>query len=174
MAKKRLLASGFPPWHSSFLIGMLLSLSISNMPSSESMDQMANIKTFTNRVLPNILSLRMLAIIRSLIALSIWFVTFNMIFVAEGWLQYTNYKPYSKLKNTIITLEGFKTLCPFTSVSWILLGLSFSINAMIAFQVDFGTEETIEPWVLRFALILWELSAPFSTLVSAVVRYAIW
>jgi len=37
-----------------------------------------------------------------------------------------------------------------------------------------GREKEIEQTTLRCALVLWELSAPFALLVSAVVRYAIW
>jgi hypothetical protein len=171
---KIVLATGIPPWHASAFIGALLAVSVVFLPSLESLDELANIDNFTKSIFPDLISLRMLAILRLLIAISIWLVTFQMIFNAPGWILYTNYKPHTKLKQTYIELERFKTLVPFTSWSWIMLGLSYSFNAAIALQVDMGMEHLIQPWTLRCALILWELAAPFSLLVSAVIRYAIW
>jgi hypothetical protein len=171
---KPLLATGIPPWHAAGLVGAFISLSVATLPSFESVDEIATIETFTNRLLPDLISLRMLATLRLLIAISIWLVTFYTVFVSKGWDLNPNYRPHSKLKNKPHKMQGLKTLCPFTSWSWIMLGLSFSINATIAFQVELGNEHLIQPWTLRCALILWELSAPFAILVSSVVRYAIW
>lgn len=174
ISKDKPLHSGVPPWHSILIVSALFTLSIATLPSSEAVDAIVTIDTFTTRLLPDLISLRTLATIRSLIALSIWSVTFHMSLISKGWELNPHYIKKSKLKNTPFKLSGLKTLCPFTSLSWILLGSSFSINAIIAFQVALGKEHLIQPWVLRCALILWELCAPFAILVSSVVRYGIW
>ena len=61
---------------------------------------------------------------------------------------------------------------PFTSVSWNLLGLSFSLNAYITHQTIHGYD--VEPRLLRLALLLWECVAPFTFLVASVIRFVIW
>jgi hypothetical protein len=172
--KSEVLASGLPPWHASGFIGALLAISVILLPSPESLDELAKIETFTHRVFPDLVSLRMLAILRLITAISIWSVTVDMIFFSEGMVVHTTYKAQSKLKNSIFRVSGVKTLCPFTSWCWIMLGSSFSLNSYIALMTDMGMEDQIQPWTLRLALILWELCAPFALLVSAVVRYAIW
>jgi hypothetical protein len=78
-------------------------------------------------------------------------------------------------------MKGWKTMLPFTSVSWNLVGLCFLINAVIAFQVDAIQRQSKillmfapDQWILRVALLLWEASAPYTILVTSVVRYVIW
>ena len=171
---KPVLTTVSPPWHSMAVVGTLLALSISNMPTLDSIDKIATVDTFTKRLFPGLVTLRTLGVIRLLIAISIWITLLYMMASPTGWDLNTNYRPQSKLKNTCINMSGFKTLCPFTSWCWILLGLYFSFGAVLALMVDSNQEHLIQPWMLRLAFILWELAAPFALLVSAVVRYAIW
>jgi len=71
---------------------------------------------------------------------------------------------------------------PFTSVSWNILGSAFTLSAYIALRVSYSASykeqqeklPEMNPWVLRAALLLWEMAAPFTLLVATVVRYAIW
>jgi hypothetical protein len=166
------LATAFPPWHSSALIGVLLALSIVSLP--QDLDDLAKVETFTRRIFPTLVSLPALVVVRLGIALSCWLVTLYMLFLSSGWEIGTTYKPTSKLRNTTYHIGGFKTLVPFTSWCWIMLGSNFSLTGYIALMAHLGREQEVEQWVLRSALVLWELSAPFALLVSAVVRYAIW
>ena len=72
----------------------------------------------------------------------------------------------------MIEVQGFKTQLPFTSWAWNLLGNSFAINAYITFCTM--SHQTIAPWTLRTALLLYETATPCTLLVAAVVRYTIW
>jgi hypothetical protein len=171
--KQQEIATGTPPWHAQFFVGTALAISVKNFPSLESLNHVATLDTFTNRVFPEYMSLKTLGLIRLCIAISIWIVTLCMV-LGDGWTMYTIYKRNSKLNNSYVKLKGIRTLFPFTSWSWILLGLSFSFHAMIAIQVERGAAGKIEPWMMGTALILFEIAAPFSLLVSSVVRYAIW
>lgn len=166
------LASAFPPWHASALVGALLAVSIATLP--QDLDDLAQVETFTRRVFPDLISLPVLAAIRLTKATSCWFVTIYMIFLSPGWDINTTYRPQSKLRNTTLEISGLKTLFPFTSWCWIMLGSMYTLTGYIALMAHLGREQEIERWVLRSALVLWELSAPFALLVSAVVRYAIW
>jgi hypothetical protein len=166
--------TGMPPWHTQAFIGALLALSAKNLPSPESLHKTATFDTLTNRVFPDFLSLQTVGAIRLLIAASIWGLLFWMAFISDGWMLHTVYKPETKLIRSSIKVTGIRTLFPFTSWSWILLGFSFSFNGMIAIQVDRGAEDDFQPWMLRAALVLFEIAAPFALLVSSVVRYAIW
>ncbi|CAJ1967009.1 unnamed protein product [Cylindrotheca closterium] len=167
-------ASGIPPWHAQLFIGSLLAISVQNLPSRASLDQVATIEALTAPVLPNVFSLKSLGIVRLSIAASIWIVMFFIAVISDGWKIHTVYKPQTKLKKSVIHMKGIRTFFPFTSWSWILLGLYFSINGYIALTVEAGAPEKIQPWMLRAASILFEISAPFALLVSAVIRYAIW
>ncbi len=161
----------FPPWHASFFVGVLLGVSIVCLP--EDIDELATVETFTRRIFPTLVSLPALVIVRLGIAISCWVVTIHMVF-SSSWTIDTTYRPESRLQNTTLKIEGPRTLCPFTSWAWIMLASTFSITGYIALMAHLGRAQQIEQWVLRSALVLWELSAPFAILVSAVVRYAIW
>lgn len=174
-SKKELpVATGIPPWHAQAFIGTLLAVSAKSFPSFESLDEVASVDAFTSRIFPEVLSLKTIAALRLIIAASIWAVIFWVAVISDGWMLHTIYKPQTTLIRSSIKVTGVRTLFPFTSWSWILLGFSFTINGMIAVQVDRGAENDIHPWTLRAGLILFEIAAPFALLVSTVVRYAIW
>ena len=167
------LASGMPPWHAAGFVGALLAITIQFLPTVESLDKMATIQGFTKRVFPELMSLRTLAMIRLSIATIALSLTIYLI-LGPGWQVFSNYKPHSKLRREFIQLKGLGTLCPFTSWCWLFLGLSFLLNGTIALAVDMDRTDLIEPWMLRTAIVLWELCAPFALLVSTVIKYAIW
>mmetsp|Transcript_78072 Transcript_78072/g.226528 ORF Transcript_78072/g.226528 Transcript_78072/m.226528 type:complete len:315 (-) Transcript_78072:79-1023(-) len=169
--RKSSITVGFPYWHSSLFIGSLLGLSVVTFP--EDLDRLATVETFTRRIFPELLSLPGLAIIRLGVAAVCWSVMAYML-LYDDWTIETTYRPHSRLQNTTLRIAGLKTLCPFTSWAWIMLGSTYSLTGYVALMAHAGRGDEIEPWVLRSALVLWELSAPFALLVSAVVRYAIW
>ena len=70
-------------------------------------------------------------------------------------------------------MEGIRTLLPYTSWSWNLLGISFALNAIIAYQGGVMSV-AVSPSILRLAIILYEIAAPSSLLVSFVISHAIW
>lgn len=166
------LATALPPWHAGVFVASLFALSLATMPKD--LDAHSTIETFTRRVFPELMSLQVLAITRLAIAASFWLLTFYIAFFGKGWDIRTTYKPDSKLRNTTFHMGGWNTLCPFTTWCWLLLTANFTVSGYIALMAHWGKEADIEKWVLRWAYVCWELSAPFALLVSAVVRYAIW
>lgn len=85
-----------------------------------------------------------------------------------------NYLKQSKLKSRPIDVSGFRSLFMFTCLTWNLLAISFCLNGSIILLIHYKFVESIYPWVLRLAIILFEIAAPTSMLVSAVVRYVLW
>jgi hypothetical protein len=161
-----------PPWHSVALLGGLIGVFAATFPSLETIDEDATLETFTHRVLPDFLSAKQLGWIRCAFSLFIFSVSFKATFFYPGMTQVTSYLPKSKLKrNVLIRMTGFKTQLPFTSWSWNLLGVSFALNGFIALQ---SQESECSPWLLRIALLVFEMAAPSALLVAFVTRYAIW
>jgi hypothetical protein len=75
--------------------------------------------------------------------------------------------------------SGWMTLSSFTMWCFTLEGVTFVlagiITLMTASSSATGPAETaISPWLLRTAILSWEISAPFSLLVSAIVKYVLW
>jgi len=177
----QVLQSAPPPWHSVTLIACIALYFVHRLPSWEQLDEVATIATFCHYE-PWIGSVWALGLCRLIVAISIWGTTWHVV-SGPGWTVFTKFKPASKLKrNTAITLKGVKTLFPFTSWSWNLLGFSYLLNGVMALSVAiFGKEGA---WwlhdlipnngLLRLALIVWETAAPCAILVSTVIRYAIW
>lgn len=166
------LTSAPPPWHSVAALGLLSSVFAGIVPSWESVDRVAKVETFTNIVFPEYMDVATLAYVRLYICLSIAFTSFYLLFIHKGWDQISSYMTGTKLIRTPNKLSGIKTMFPFTSVSWNLLGLSFGLNTYICAQGAAG--RPVDQRILRAGVVFWEMSAPFTLLVAAVVRYAIW
>lgn len=89
----------------------------------------------------------------------------------------TKYLKKSKLKTIPIYLDGIRSQVMFTSWSCNLMTISFAINGIVTLLADSNDKDTIfhsifhHKLMLRFALIIFEISAPTSMLVSFVVRY---
>jgi hypothetical protein len=171
---KPLLKDAPPPWHAVALLGVFIACFASIFPSFESIDEVATIETFTHRIFPELISLRTLGFIRLAMALLIWHTSYSVIFRSDGFTMIGRYATVSKLKRTRFQMKGWKTLATFTHWSWIMLGLSFSLSAAIALDISFGLEHHVSKPMLRAALICFEIAAPLSFLVSAVVTHAIW
>jgi hypothetical protein len=164
-----------PPGHSLALMVVFVSVFLASLPSLEDIDRIATVETFTDRAFPNVVSVKLLAWIRIGYAALI-FGTSLLVAMGEGWMQETAYLPSSKLKRVRNRLRGLRTLAPFTSVAWNLLGAAFGLCGYVALMSDRSTSNSVQlnPWLLRSALVLWEIAAPFTLFVSAVIRYAIW
>ena len=165
------LSSAPPPLHSVMLVGALIALFTKLLPSWKELREAATVDLFTKVVFPEYLDLVTVGYIRLLIATSIWLTCIATIF-GRGWEQRTSYLEGSKLKMVPNRLRGLKTMFPFTSWSFLMLGASFSLNAYVALAT--AADKTLQPWVLPAAMVCWEIAAPFTLLVAAVVRYAIW
>jgi hypothetical protein len=178
---KAVLNSALPPWHAVAFVVSVMTLCIHQCGSTvHSLDEVAVLSTFTKRVFPESISLAALGWIRLAIALSIWMVLVSTI-MSEGWIQMTKYYPGSKLQSGIpIVMRGSRTLLPFTSWCWILLGISYTYNAAIALAVVYQGEGWVlqclqsTPWILRTIVLTWETAAPCAFIVSSVIRYVIW
>jgi hypothetical protein len=164
-------------------MGAFVAVFLRNLPSLEEIDKIATVDTFVVRTFPDQLSLRALGCVRAGFAALI-FGTSVAVALGDGWWQETAYLPASKLKRVRNRLSGLRTMAPFTSVAWNLLGAAFALSGYIALAADQHFRSSphhqppsgvpLSPWTLRAALVLWEISAPFTLLVSAVIRYAIW
>jgi hypothetical protein len=160
-----------PPWHTVSCIVLFLAIFLQTLPTLAKLDEVARVETFSFRLFPNHLSVRQLAWVRAFMAAAIFTTTIAMA-TGPGWIQQTAYLKASKLKRIKNHLVGVKTLFPFTSWSWNLLGISFTLSSYIAFQALGNVP--VSPVVLRLALVSWEIAAPNTLLVASVVRYAIW
>ena len=175
----KILASAPPQWHSVLLVVIMVSYFLHRIPTLASLDKDATLATFTHRVFSQSMSIRTLAWIRLGIAASI-FLTSLYVALAPGWDQMTTYVKSSQCRKVINHISGIKTLYPFTSWSWNVLGLAFAMSSYLAF-CGIAAESSgstsglaVSPWILRLTLILWEIAAPCTLLVAATIRYAIW
>jgi hypothetical protein len=98
-----------------------------------------------------------------------------------------NYLKHSKLRSIPIQIGGIRVQGMFTSWSWNILGLSFAFSGILTLYIDQQlskgvdadtvaslSSQTIVKYALRTSTILFEIAAPASMLVSAVVRYVLW
>jgi len=91
----------------------------------------------------------------------------------------TPYLPNSKLKRVEFHMTGIKSAASFTCWSWNLLGVSCALNAWLAYQATYNNNDndnnnTINPLLLRTAILLFEIVAPVVLLIGFVVKYALW
>jgi hypothetical protein len=170
------LSAAPPPMHAVALMTVFFAVFGYMFPSWEIIDEAATVETFTKRVFPDLISIQQLACIRLAIAAAIWAVSFQCVFLSPGWEQSTSYLKGTKLISVPNKLSGIKTMFPFTSLSWNVLGLSFTLSGYIAWKQAVAAEEVAEisPLLLRTALISWEIAGPFTFLVASVIRFAIW
>lgn len=98
------------------------------------------------------------------------------------------YLKHSKLVKRPIKLDGIRSQIMFTQWCWNALTLSFLLNGCITLQSahqDDNESSSLEleqsntsflfhPNILRFAILLFEIAAPTSMLVSTITKYALW
>lgn len=132
---------------------------------------------FVHRVFPAVISVEVLLYVRGAFAL-ICFWGFASAWLTPPATCNTPYRVQSKIPRLPFVLKGWGKQYPFTSWSWNLLGVSFAVSAYVGYQVhhhqDGDDGDAVQPWLARLALILWEVAAPMTLLVGAVVKYALW
>ncbi|CAB9503902.1 expressed unknown protein [Seminavis robusta] len=156
-----------PPLSAALTVAGMVGSSLYFFPKIEHPDA----TIFTNVVFPEILS------VKELIAIRLFFAFVCFVGFATAWLTppvvvTTPYRPKSRAPRITFELAGWKKHFPFTSWSWNLLGISFALNAYIAYQVD--QQQDVPDWMVRMGLMLWEVAAPMTLLIGAVVKYALW
>ena len=102
---------------------------------------------------------------------------FFTLYFTSRYVMRTKYLEKSKLKTVPIYLDGIRSQVMFTSWTCNLLTLSLAINGIITLLSESSDQNTIfhlifhHKLMLRFAVIIFEICAPTSMLVSFVVRY---
>lgn len=71
-------------------------------------------------------------------------------------------------------LNGWKKQWPFTACSWNVLTIGFGLSSYITYMELFHPNHRVDPWLVRLTLLVWEISAPMTLLIGAVVKYALW
>jgi hypothetical protein len=60
-------------------------------------------------------------------------------------------------------------------MSWNLLGVQFGFSSYITYrQLSQQQQQPLDPFLLCIALTLWEVTAPMTLLIGAIVKYALW
>lgn len=177
--------SAAPPYHTVLVLVGVSVFSFLKMPTWDEIDQVATVERLTTPLLvfPDnyyssiiiIISPFGIGCIRFLFALFILGIMLSRMFGPGMEINPTPSKK-SKLKPWKMVLKGWKSISTFTWWSFLLLGLSFLALASISFMAASGGggEDNIPQWLLRFALLSFEISAPGGFLVSTVVKYALW
>jgi hypothetical protein len=127
-----------PKLHSVVIIVGFLAYFLYRLPSLESLDEVATIEAFTNRIFPKLISLQTLVYIRLLFATSIWITSFHTSCISSGWVQSTTYLPGSKLKMIPNRISGIKTMYDIINSLTHLVSL-FTNTTLLSFllQVSF-------------------------------------
>jgi hypothetical protein len=87
------------------------------------------------------------------------------------------YLEESKLRTGRIQMSGWRTQGFFTAWSWNLLGISFFLNGLIPLLAEYDEGRRYvdnNPWILRAALISFEIAAPCALFISFIVSYSLW
>jgi hypothetical protein len=167
-----------PPMHTVSVFALTAFVCLWCLPPLENIDEHATVRTFTTSVLlgdgsgyPIIASL---AIARLTFASICAAVTFAK--VRRGSQFKVVRLPGSKLPGGIVDMMGWRTQGFYTSWAWNLLGISFLLSGTIPLLVACGREDVLRdnPWLLRSALISFEIAAPSAFLTSFVVTHALW
>ena len=170
------LTSAPPPVHTVLVYLSAMALCLWNLPSLSSIDERATLDTFTTSVKGGPVSLSPLAlgIARWLFACACLATT-----VAKtrngGEFQIVRL-PGSRLRGGRVSMRGWRSQGYYTSWGWNLLGLSFFLGGAIPLLAASVGAPVVarRPWLLRSALISFEVAAPSALLTSSVVTYALW
>lgn len=86
------------------------------------------------------------------------------------------YRPKSKLQAAPLIFSGLSTQVFFTQWAWNMLTVSFFLSGLIPLLVANGKADVVKsnPWLLRTALISFEIASPTALLVASVIKYVIW
>ena len=182
MGEKKPAVSVYPYWHTILFIATTSAFCIQNLPTLESLDDIANADTFTTVVFPEYLTALHVGTLR---------LAFGSLMLGDSlyqfwygvWDQITEYAPESVLHPVKIPFRGFHSsgsvfrgslnLSYFTFWAWVLEGFVFILLGAIPILIHtFNT--SLSPWILRTALVGWEIAAPASMLVTTVVKFVLW
>lgn len=186
-SKDKVLTTAPPPWHTVVLVVGLCIFFVHHLPSLESLDETATLATIQNVVFPDTFSVTQVAYFR-LVAGSIMLLDALYVFLYGSWTQDTIYfRPASKLKTVqaipfrgllrtspVSIKSAFMTWSSFTVWCWILEGSTFCLLGSLALLPADSSRLVQSPWAFRAAIVGWEISAPNSLLVSAIVKYVLW
>mmetsp|Transcript_27365 Transcript_27365/g.66458 ORF Transcript_27365/g.66458 Transcript_27365/m.66458 type:complete len:344 (-) Transcript_27365:466-1497(-) len=164
--------SAAPPYHSVLVLVIMSVFSLLKMPTLEEIDQVATIERLTTPLLPSYISPFGIGIIRSIFATFTLGIILQRIFFGKGVEINPVPSKNSKLKPWKMVLKGWKSVATFTWWSFLLLGLSFLALASVSLLAAY--DKQVPQWVLRFALLSFEISAPGGFLVSTIVKYVLW
>ncbi|KAL7460529.1 hypothetical protein ACHAXS_000972 [Conticribra weissflogii] len=166
-----------PPMHTLGMYGLIVSTCLYMLPSLESIDEFATVETFAESIFKEgVFSFSPLALGIVRIAFAIICAVVSTAKFRQGVDFQLTYLPQSKLRRGNLQFTGWKTQGFYTSWAWNLLGCSFLLGGIIPLLVVAGRRDVLEtyPWVLRAALISFEIAAPSAFLTSAVVTFALW
>ncbi|KAL7522112.1 hypothetical protein ACHAWX_006799 [Stephanocyclus meneghinianus] len=171
------LTSSSPPIHTLVVFAMAMLGCLIAMPSTQSLDEYATIETFTTSVFKHgffHFSPLALGLIRMTFAVICIVVTRAKI--RNGVNLKLTYLPESKLRRGVVKMSGWRTQGFFTAWSWNLLGMSFFLSGLAPLLVAYDKKQILldNPWILRAALISFEIAAPSALFISFIVTYSLW
>jgi len=166
-----------PPIHTVIVFVMAMSLCVWALPTVENLDGYATIENFTTSIFKEgllHLSPLVLGVIRMMFAIICLIITVMKMNRSINFKL--TYLSGSKLRKGSVELRGMRTQGFFTSWAWNLLGFYFFLSGMIPLLVVYGREDVLHayPWIVRGALIAFEIAAPCAILTSFLVTYALW
>jgi hypothetical protein len=166
-----------PPIHTLLTFTIAMVLCVWSLPSLRSVDEYATIETFTTSIFktgPFYLAPISLGCIR--LSFAVICVVVTTAKIKKGCEFKIVRLSGSKLRGGIVEMKGWKTQGFYTSWAWNLLGVSFFLSGTIPIFVASGRDDILinHPWILRAALISFEIAAPSAFLTTFIVTYALW
>lgn len=171
------LKSAPPPVSALISMASILLLCLYYLPGTirSIYDEEATLETFTRRAYPNYVSVEGLITTRLFFGLVCWACTIYSVLCLSVRVNPPYIRPYSKLLDATITIEGRKHLYPLTSWSWMMLGTYFLSSACVTFQAAYRAQTSPPSKSLMVAvLIVWKIAAPITLLVGVVTKYVLW
>jgi hypothetical protein len=180
-----------PPMHTMLVFASTTLVCVWCLPSLESIDEIATIRTFTISVLGggeggeggeggggghHFLSFSPIALALTRLTFALTCAVVTVAKVDRGSQFKVVRLPGSKLPGGVVRMMGWRTQGFYTSWAWNLLGISFLLSGVIPLLVACGREDILHdnPWLLRSALISFEIAAPSAFLTSFIVAHALW
>ena len=166
-----------PPIHTVIVFVMAMLLCIWALPTVNNVDEFATTEAFSTPIFEEglfNLSPLALGVIRMVFAMICLIITVAK--MNRSIKFKLTYLSGSRLRRGSVALAGLRTQGFFTSWAWNLLGFYFFLSGMVPLLVVYGREDVLHahPWIVRGALITFEIAAPCAILTSFIVTYALW
>jgi len=174
------------PMEAKALLMLVFAFSISRLPimlSAMDTDADINVDVIAQPLFPTIMSVHTLAMIRlgfAAILLSTTFVRFYR----TGHNLSVPYLKQSKVVKRLINADRIRSQIMFTQWCWNTLTISFLLNGFIALQYHYHNENPnrqsgntpllLQNSTVKLAIMIFEIAAPTSMLVSTVTKYVLW